>query len=176
MHSREMRQGLAIGFHAVTFLQFAFAVYYDYTYTIVPHNVAKVHSAFGGKFKFLTFWDAVSINRRWTPREPSRSRQPKLPPFVCIYESELSPGCAQLVHPRSTNSISSLPSAMKCRCDTRRRAFEFVVRKLARNCSCTIVKQICRQILFESKSRIKFSSYNEILLHSRFYDRYIFDF
>ncbi|EFN65173.1 hypothetical protein EAG_05722 [Camponotus floridanus] len=58
-NSREMREGLAIGFHAVTFLQFAFAVFYDYTYTIVPYNVTRVHRAFGGKFKFLTFWDAV---------------------------------------------------------------------------------------------------------------------
>lgn len=57
-----MREGLAIGFHAVTFLQFAFAVFYDYTYTIVPYNVTRVHGAFGGKFKFLTFWDAVSID------------------------------------------------------------------------------------------------------------------
>lgn len=61
MNSREMREGLAIGFHAVTFLQYAFAVFYDYTYTIVPHNVTSVHNAYGGKFKFLTFWDAVSM-------------------------------------------------------------------------------------------------------------------
>ncbi|XP_014468943.1 PREDICTED: androgen-induced gene 1 protein-like isoform X3 [Dinoponera quadriceps] len=54
-----MQQGLAIGFHVITFLQYAFAVYYDYTYTIVPHNVLKGHGAFGGKFKFLTFWDAI---------------------------------------------------------------------------------------------------------------------
>lgn len=59
----EMREGLAIGFHAVTCLQYAFAVYYDHTYTIVPHNVTSMHNAYGGKFKFLTFWDAVSICR-----------------------------------------------------------------------------------------------------------------
>ncbi|KAH0954607.1 hypothetical protein HN011_002863, partial [Eciton burchellii] len=58
-NSCEMRKDLAIGFHTITFLQFAFAVYYDYTYTIVPYNVVRVHSAFGGKFKFLTFWDAI---------------------------------------------------------------------------------------------------------------------
>jgi len=62
VNSREMREGLAIGFHAVTFLQYAFAVFYDYTYTIVPHNVTSVHNVYGGKFKFLTFWDAVSID------------------------------------------------------------------------------------------------------------------
>ncbi|XP_011155289.2 androgen-induced gene 1 protein isoform X2 [Harpegnathos saltator] len=54
-----MQQGLVIGFHVITFLQYAFAVYYDYTFTIVPQNVTKVHGAFGGKFKFLTFWDAI---------------------------------------------------------------------------------------------------------------------
>lgn len=58
---REMRESLLIGFHAVAFVLFAFAVYYDFTYTVVPRNVMKVHGAFGGKFKFLTFWDAVSI-------------------------------------------------------------------------------------------------------------------
>ncbi|KAG5344727.1 AIG1 protein, partial [Acromyrmex charruanus] len=58
-NSREMREGLAIGFHAVTFLQYAFAVFYDYTYMIVPHDVRSVHNAYGGKFKFLTFWDAI---------------------------------------------------------------------------------------------------------------------
>ena len=62
VNSRKMREGLVIGFHAVTFLQYAFAVFYDYTYTIVPHDVKSVHNAYGGKFKFLTFWDAVSID------------------------------------------------------------------------------------------------------------------
>ncbi|XP_020283884.1 androgen-induced gene 1 protein-like isoform X3 [Pseudomyrmex gracilis] len=54
-----MRQGLVIGFHAIFFLHYAFGVYYDYTYTIVPANVGRVHGAYGGKFKFLTFWDAI---------------------------------------------------------------------------------------------------------------------
>jgi len=34
----------------------------NFTYTIVPHNVTSVHNVYGGKFKFLTFWDAVSID------------------------------------------------------------------------------------------------------------------
>ncbi|XP_066597648.1 androgen-induced gene 1 protein-like isoform X2 [Prorops nasuta] len=56
----EMRGGLLIGFHVVACLQFAFSVYYDYYFTIVPQNVTKMHSGFGGKFKFLTFWDAIA--------------------------------------------------------------------------------------------------------------------
>ncbi|KAG7209537.1 hypothetical protein KM043_015617 [Ampulex compressa] len=54
-----MREGLLIGFHAIACLQFAFSVYYDHTYTIVPREVTKLHDVFGGKFKFLTFWDAI---------------------------------------------------------------------------------------------------------------------
>lgn len=54
-----MREFWLIGFHAIACAQFAFSVYYDFMYTVVPHNVVKTHSAFGGKFKFLTFWDAI---------------------------------------------------------------------------------------------------------------------
>ena len=54
-----MREGLLLAIHATTFVTFAFAVYYDFYYTQVPENVTKMHNAYGGKFKFLTFWDAV---------------------------------------------------------------------------------------------------------------------
>ncbi|XP_063973485.1 androgen-induced gene 1 protein-like isoform X3 [Diachasmimorpha longicaudata] len=54
-----MRQPLLIGFHAIACAQFAFAVYYDFTFTNVPITVARMHGAYGGKFKFLTFWDAI---------------------------------------------------------------------------------------------------------------------
>ncbi|KAF7381693.1 hypothetical protein HZH68_015566 [Vespula germanica] len=57
-----MRESILIGFHAIACLQFAYSVYYDYTYTVVPQNVMKVHGAFGGRFKFLTFWDADARN------------------------------------------------------------------------------------------------------------------
>ena len=59
-----MRESLLIGFHAIACLQFAIAVYYDYTYVVIPKEVARMHGAFGGKFKFLTFWDAVSITEK----------------------------------------------------------------------------------------------------------------
>lgn len=56
-----MREKLLFVFHVAAFVQFFFAVYYDYTYTRVPPQIGKVHNAYGGKFKFLTFWDAVRI-------------------------------------------------------------------------------------------------------------------
>ncbi|KAI4478648.1 PREDICTED: androgen-induced gene 1 protein-like isoform X1 [Polistes canadensis] len=54
-----MRDSILIGFHAIACLQFAYSVYYDFTYTVVPTHIMKSHSAFGGRFKFLTFWDAI---------------------------------------------------------------------------------------------------------------------
>lgn len=60
-----MRDGLLIVFHAITCVQFAFAVYYDYMHAILPPSLAKAND-FGGKFKFLTFWDAVSIGNTIT--------------------------------------------------------------------------------------------------------------
>ncbi|XP_015601866.1 androgen-induced gene 1 protein isoform X2 [Cephus cinctus] len=54
-----MKEYLLYAFHVIAFLQFAFAVYYDYTYIVIPRSVAKMHSAYGGKFKFLTFLDAI---------------------------------------------------------------------------------------------------------------------
>ena len=56
-----MRDSLLIGFHVISCVQFAFSVYYDYTYVIVPPTLSRMHNSYGGKFKFLTFWDAVSI-------------------------------------------------------------------------------------------------------------------
>ncbi|KAK0172150.1 hypothetical protein PV328_005502 [Microctonus aethiopoides] len=55
-----IREALLIGFHTIACVQFAFSVYYDYTYTIVPRAVGSIHGAYGGKFKFLTFWNAIA--------------------------------------------------------------------------------------------------------------------
>lgn len=57
-----MRDKFLTVLHAALFVQFAFAVYYDFMFTQVPVSAGKVHSAYGGKFKFLTFWDAVRIS------------------------------------------------------------------------------------------------------------------
>ncbi|XP_076232447.1 androgen-induced gene 1 protein isoform X3 [Calliopsis andreniformis] len=54
-----MRDGLLIVFHVISCVQFAFSVYYDYVYVVVPPSPTKIHNDFGGKFKFLTFWDAI---------------------------------------------------------------------------------------------------------------------
>ncbi|XP_047368723.1 androgen-induced gene 1 protein-like isoform X4 [Vespa velutina] len=82
-----MRESILIGFHVIACLQFAYSVYYDYTYTVVPQNIMKVHSAFGGRFKFLTFWDAIlqavfffiCIMNDWYG---TNAVSPKKPPFI----------------------------------------------------------------------------------------------
>lgn len=82
-----MREPLLIGFHAIACVQFAFSVYYDFMYTVVPHNVIKAHGAFGGKFKFLTFWDAIlqavffliCMLNDWYG---TNAVNPKKPPFI----------------------------------------------------------------------------------------------
>lgn len=47
-------------FHLLGAIQFAFGVYYDYVYVNVPQSVLHTHVKFGGKFKYLTFIDAVN--------------------------------------------------------------------------------------------------------------------
>lgn len=47
-------------FHVLAAVQFSYSVYYDFMFVVVPKEVFPIMSAFGGKFKFLTFWDAVS--------------------------------------------------------------------------------------------------------------------
>lgn len=48
-------------FHVVGAVQFSYSVFYDYFYVVVPKEVFPLMQAFGGKFKFLTFWNAVSF-------------------------------------------------------------------------------------------------------------------
>ncbi|XP_003485331.1 androgen-induced gene 1 protein isoform X1 [Bombus impatiens] len=82
-----MQEGLLIGFHMISCVQFAFSVYYDYMYTIVPPNLLKMHNSYGGKFKFLTFWDAIiqaifffiCILNDWFG---TNAVSPKKPPFI----------------------------------------------------------------------------------------------
>lgn len=56
-----MRDSLLFVFHVISCVQFSFAVYYDYVHVVVPRRSTEIHSDYGGKFKFLTFWNAVSI-------------------------------------------------------------------------------------------------------------------
>jgi hypothetical protein len=49
-------------FHFLAAVQFCYAVYYDFNYVNVPGDVlASNRTKFGGKFKFLTFLDAVKF-------------------------------------------------------------------------------------------------------------------
>lgn len=46
-------------FHLIGALHFFYGCYYDYTYVRIPSTSSTV-TPFGGKFKYLTFLDAVS--------------------------------------------------------------------------------------------------------------------
>lgn len=58
---------ILIVFHLASALQFAYAIYYDYSYVHITQDLrdaGKVvrSSTFGGKFKYLTFLDGVNSN------------------------------------------------------------------------------------------------------------------
>ncbi|XP_043475174.1 androgen-induced gene 1 protein-like isoform X2 [Leptopilina heterotoma] len=54
-----MKDTFFIIFHASACALFAFGVYYDYAHVVIPKEAGRTHGAYGGKFKFLTFWDAI---------------------------------------------------------------------------------------------------------------------
>jgi hypothetical protein len=45
--------------HVIGCVQFTYAVYFDIYYVHVPRSVRNVGNNFGGKFKYLTFLNAV---------------------------------------------------------------------------------------------------------------------
>ncbi|XP_073826634.1 androgen-induced gene 1 protein-like isoform X4 [Musca autumnalis] len=45
--------------HLTAAVQFGYAVSYDYTYVHFPQSANIMHNPFGGKFKYLTFLDAI---------------------------------------------------------------------------------------------------------------------
>jgi hypothetical protein len=50
-------------FHFIAAVQFVYSIFYDWTYVHVPEKAIRSNrTAFGGKFKYLTFLDAVSID------------------------------------------------------------------------------------------------------------------
>lgn len=57
---------LVILFHLIGALQFGYSVYYDYNYVHIPKELRvetrNMSNNYGGKFKYLTFIDAVSEN------------------------------------------------------------------------------------------------------------------
>ena len=57
---KKKKEMLRILVHMLGALQFSYSVYYDWNYVEIPKTVSNIGSAYGGKFKFLTFWDAVS--------------------------------------------------------------------------------------------------------------------
>lgn len=53
---------LRVGIHVIFCAQFAFGTYYYHTHVQIPKSVGKSHQSYGGKFKFLTFLNAVCIS------------------------------------------------------------------------------------------------------------------
>lgn len=51
--------GLVTFIHLVAAVQFGFAVYYDFVHVHMPPHMQRLGGNFGGKFKYLTFLDAV---------------------------------------------------------------------------------------------------------------------
>lgn len=56
-----------IAVHVTGALVFVYSVYFNYVHVTMPAHVNPIDSAFGGKFKYLTFLDGVS-NRRVAQR------------------------------------------------------------------------------------------------------------
>uniref|UniRef100_A0A1B6DLQ4 Uncharacterized protein n=1 Tax=Clastoptera arizonana TaxID=38151 RepID=A0A1B6DLQ4_9HEMI len=48
--------------HVIGAVQFSFSVVYDFSYVVVPKDEFPLMSAFSGKFKFLTFWNAIVLS------------------------------------------------------------------------------------------------------------------
>ncbi|XP_066992578.1 androgen-induced gene 1 protein isoform X1 [Anabrus simplex] len=45
--------------HVIGAVQFSFSVYYDWNFVKIPREASRMGSGYGGKLKFLTFWDAI---------------------------------------------------------------------------------------------------------------------
>ncbi|XP_059473143.1 androgen-induced gene 1 protein-like [Neocloeon triangulifer] len=52
-------QVVRIFVHLLAASMFAYSVYYDWNFVVIPPEVSPLSGGYGGKFKYLTFWDAV---------------------------------------------------------------------------------------------------------------------
>lgn len=54
-------------FHLVVWGQYAFSIFYDFNYVIVPKDATHVMTrpGFGGRLRFLTYWCLVSKINEW---------------------------------------------------------------------------------------------------------------
>lgn len=50
-----------VAVHVVGAVVFAYSVYFNYVHVNIPTDVNPIDDAFGGKFKYLTFLDGVSV-------------------------------------------------------------------------------------------------------------------
>ena len=67
--NRGILRALIKFFHFIAIIQFGYAIFYDFVYVNVPGDVLKIKKTnYGGKFKFLTFINAVklsSVTKLW---------------------------------------------------------------------------------------------------------------
>lgn len=60
--NRGILRALIKFFHFIAIIQFGYAIYYDFVFVNVPGDALKIKKTnYGGKFKFLTFIDAVKL-------------------------------------------------------------------------------------------------------------------
>lgn len=48
-----------VAVHATGALMFTYSIYFNYVYVNIPKDVVPIDGAWSGKFKYLTFWNAV---------------------------------------------------------------------------------------------------------------------
>lgn len=60
-NNTELYNVIRVLIHLVGCLQFSYSVYYDWNYVVIPPSASRMGSGYGGKLKFLTNWDAVSL-------------------------------------------------------------------------------------------------------------------
>ncbi|XP_055550861.1 androgen-induced gene 1 protein-like isoform X1 [Wyeomyia smithii] len=58
-YSRGIYGSLRTLMHFIVAVQFAYGIYYDFTYVHFPPEIRRKTSDFGGKLKYLTVWDAI---------------------------------------------------------------------------------------------------------------------
>jgi hypothetical protein len=60
-NNRGLYNVIRVLIHLVGCLQISYSVYYDWNYVVIPPSASRMGSGYGGKLKFLTNWDAVSL-------------------------------------------------------------------------------------------------------------------
>ncbi|KAG8224388.1 hypothetical protein J437_LFUL016391 [Ladona fulva] len=54
-----MKNFVRVIIHSVASTQFAYGLYFDYNYVVIPTEISPIFKTFGGKLKFLTIWNMI---------------------------------------------------------------------------------------------------------------------